>query len=120
VIEDNGIYLNLNSSTYSASDIFLLDMHTFNHQNPLTCHIFIFLDVYGEYWFWPSWISLADGIDFRTESIPAGRSANESILNFIWPENSGAAENILFWAGLLEEGTTTVWGNIAHVSFNFQ
>jgi len=107
--------LNLSSNHFSAGDDFILNTRCFNPGDTLhDIDLYIFLDIYGEYYFYPSW---EQDIDFMTINILSGISEMD-ILNFKWPVLDGHADNILIWGGLTTpEGIVS--GSISNVGFKY-
>ncbi len=114
---DFRLTLNLNRTMFSPGDPFHLvvtvekpDGNSYYRQ-PL----FLLLDVYGEYYFYPSWNPRFDYklVDITTfiESIP--------ILNFEWPKGSGSANGIAFHAAILNSAMTSIAGNTDTVVFGW-
>ncbi len=92
------VLLNLNASFYRAGDLFSLDVTTRNPGLVIEdAHLYIILDCYGEFRFWPSWETTPD---FATVTIPENSVDTENILNFIWPDNAGGGTRLYFWCGL--------------------
>jgi hypothetical protein len=115
----DGMYLTLNDNLYTQGDLFLLWMHTENSGDPIEVEMYIILDVWGSYWFWPSWVA-APQVDYVLSNVPHGTSEETSILNFTWPSGAGKGEGIVFWGGCLRAGTLDLWGQIARVEFSFE
>ncbi len=114
---DFRLNLSLNRTMFSPGDPFQLvvtvekpDGNAYYRQ-PL----FVLLDVYGEYYFYPSWNPWFDYklVDITTfiESIP--------ILNFEWPNGSGSANGIAFHAAILNTALTSIAGNTDTVVFGW-
>ncbi len=80
---------------------------------------YILLGVYGDYWAWPSWVNLDAGIDFKTYAIPPNTESSEDILNFQWPENTGAASGLQFICGIFEPGTFDLIGTVQVIDWGF-
>lgn len=84
-------------------------------QVPTQCYLI--LDVYGEYYFWPSW---GRDPDARTVVISDGYYTSECVLDFIWPAGVGSAYDLKFWAAPVWEGDTgTEHGPILQLSFGY-
>jgi C1A family cysteine protease len=84
---------------YQAGDFFELIFTVNNYQESREVNEWLLLDVYGQYWFWPSWSAQAD---FRTRTLTPRCSMRESILSFDWPEISGHADGLKFWAAIID------------------
>jgi len=87
---------------FYAGDTFDLNLYTANpYQSAVDTDQYILLDVWGVYFFWPSW---GNGIDSAFRSFPPGQYL-EPILHFIWPAGAGEASGINFYAALFEPGS---------------
>ncbi len=91
--------------TYAAGDTFDLSMTTDMYGNGISVVEYIALDVYETYFFWPSWGST---IDNRTQTFETRTSSRETILYFEWPEVTGHAGGIRFWAALMDATSGTL------------
>jgi hypothetical protein len=81
--------------------------------------VFVLLDVYGQYWFAPSWISLDEGIDYYTRDIPTGDDRMNVIFDFPWPDSAGSAQGIFFLGAVLDQSLSTLMSNVAEWEFGF-
>jgi hypothetical protein len=61
--------------------------------------LFVVLDVYGQLFFAPSF----DGYSWYTVDVPPGQSDIQVIPSFFWPDNTGTADNIHWYAAMLDE-----------------
>ena len=90
----------------SLGDTFLLDCAC---ANPLAASFvfdeFVILDVYQNYWFWPSW---SQSVDFRPATLDPDSFSKTGILTFVWPETDGGAEGLRFWGGMVNPGAQTL------------
>jgi len=75
----------------------------------------IVLDVYGYYYFYPQW---TEEFDPPWISVPIGCQWLE-ILDFMWPEAAGTANNIFFYGGLLTTELNELLGEYSSVSFSW-
>jgi len=119
--DDPAYVLRLNSGIFQAGDPFVLEA---DRHNPWTdvadVQAFIALDVYGSYWFWPSWRPLEQGVDWKNLSLPARSQTTDEILAFIWPADSGAAQGICFHAIFLSSDGVEVFGDLSTVCFDVE
>jgi hypothetical protein len=83
---------------------------------PLDVDRYLMLDVYGMYWFWPSWDTV---LDSDRNVIPPCDCVGETILEFVWPSNSGSGE-ARFWTVMLETGTFNVAGDYGMCEFSWE
>ncbi len=86
--------------------------------------VFFVLDVYGSYWFWPSWIPYAPpgstAIDYQVMDVPSGTETIEVIALFTWPDTGGgSASGIRFYGAMLDETMTGLRGDLAVVTWGY-
>ena len=97
----------------SMSDLDLRPGDSFNlicrGANPATTVLYldeyILLDVYGHYWFYPSW---SRDPDSRPRSLIPGDEFEITVLEFTWPPGTGTAAGLYFHGAWLNHGTTTL------------
>ncbi|MBN1356017.1 hypothetical protein JXA40_07075 [bacterium] len=110
--------LDLNDEMFEAGDPFILKIHVSNGSTGLlTLDRFLVLDVYGSYFFNPSW---RQSVDFETGTFPPGYSGTETILDFIWPEEAGSADDLIFWLGYYDSAASQVAGDIDMAEFSYR
>ncbi len=108
--------LELNQSLYTENDPFKLTCRYFNPDTPELLQQFIILDCNGLLFFWPSWSSFVDyEYLFPVQNV----WTQDTILDFIWPENSGAADGLVFFGAFLDPGDMTLACDIASAEFGF-
>ncbi len=105
-----------NQEIYHSGDNFILKTKIINNISPMSVDKYIVLDVWGQYWFWPSW---SQNIDKKTLHYNIGIFVEE-ILNFIWPSNAGSASGIKFWLACFEPDTFNLIGNISYCVFGYE
>lgn len=109
--------LTLNQTFFEVNDPFLLQLSITNRT--LTTYDldqYLILDVYGLYFFHPSWGPL---LDYTTKTIPPNYIATDTVLDFIWPSGAGTAMNLRFWLGFLQTGTQDLVGQINYTEFGY-
>ncbi|MBN1552447.1 hypothetical protein JW979_13315 [bacterium] len=79
-------------------------------EEALAVDIYILLDLYGYFWFYPDWSA---DVDFASSVIPPCCCTDYMILDFIWPENLTIAYPLCFWNAMTEAGTLNLLGNIS-------
>lgn len=117
------ISLALSESVFIPGDRFQLQVRVSNwlkRDNPL--RLIVALDVFGEYFLYPSW---TQDFDFQYVSIPVGESG-VWILDFDWPDGAGSAMGLMFHAAFMDTTGETIIrgeddpsGGIASVQFGF-
>lgn len=110
------ITLQINQTMFNAGDLFDLRHQIIRQGSAVTLDKYIILDVYGSYFFGPGW---TQNLDFETQTFPDGYNQTLPILNFQWPEVSGHAGGLKFYAGCLYAGTVNLVGDISMVEFGY-
>ncbi len=110
------ITLHLNDDMFSAGEEFLLQCEIERHGPPITVDRYLLLNVYGIYFWAPGWTEI---LDYETFTYYDGYHETETIFEFIWPEVDGHARDLIFYAGCLSAGTTTLVGDVTFVSFGY-
>ena len=77
---------------------------------------YIILDVYGEYYFYPTWTQDIDKVTFTMEQGPY----SHNVLNFVWPSGAGSAQGIVFWGALCYANTFDLASNVDREEFSFE
>ena len=109
--------LRLNSALYVAGDRFVLELFITNPGPSVPTDVYVLLDVYQNYYFWPSW---SQNVDRSAWTLPPWGSKQEMLLDFIWPSGAGAAAGIYFHAAMFQPGTFAFIGNYDSLSFAFE
>jgi hypothetical protein len=77
--------------------------------------IFVILDVYGMYFFAPSFGSF----DYYNDPIPPGQTIITVLPAFQWPAGTGTASDIVWYAAMTDPGMTSLHGNLGTFSFGW-
>jgi len=117
-----GVSLELSGSMFRAGEAFHLDARVCNATGSLLTghHVFILLDVYGEYWCLPSWTDIRNGLDSYCTTIPPGGWEFPAIQTFFWPDVAGSADGIMFHGAILDPGMTALVGDMASIPFGWR
>jgi carboxypeptidase T len=110
------ITLHLNDTFFEEGENFLLECEILRYGQTITVEQYIILDVYGLYFFWPSW---SETLDKENHTFPGGYHETSTILEFVWPMVGGHASGIYFYAGCLYPGTEQLVGNVSFVEFGY-
>lgn len=98
------LLLLLNQSFYLPDDLFTLSVLITPSVSPLTDRLFVVLDVWGYYYFHPSW---TEQLDYERLNWPA-QDLPQEILAFRWPLDAGSARGLLFYAAVLDQNFNLV------------
>jgi hypothetical protein len=110
--------LEMPSHFYRPGDVCWLDAHVCNPTQSVYvgAPIFVILDVYGTYYFAPSF-SL--GIDYYVRNVPPGTMTIEVLQPFTWPGGGGSASGIVFWGAQTDPDFTRIIGQLSRWEFGW-
>ncbi len=116
-----GVTLEMPAEEFSEGDRCFLTAWICNDSySTISGHpLFVILDVYGSYWFGPSWRSMEEGIDFYSDDYEPGITQVTVIPEFNWPANVGSASEIVFWGAMTDPGITELFGTHSMVTFGW-
>ena len=77
--------------------------------------VFVILDVYGEYFFAPSYTEF----DHYTENIQPGIMTIHPLPLFTWPANVGSAGGNVFYAAMTNQSITDLFGELDTFTFGW-
>ncbi|MBN1550865.1 hypothetical protein JW979_05335 [bacterium] len=107
-----GVSLEMPSHDYSPGDACWLDAILKNPDQDLPdTLLFVILDVYGNYYFWPEWTMMPD-LSWQNRTIHTGTETISILPQFTWPENTGSAEGIAFHAAFTDANLTQLIGHM--------
>lgn len=115
--------LELSASMFHPGDAFILNMIVQNYlSTTLAADTYILLQVFDQYFSYPTWGNIDAGLTFENRSYSYGINTL-NVFTFDWPSGAGTlTEGLYFYAALFEPGTldvATVIGNIPAISFGF-
>lgn len=115
-------YLYLNAANYRPGDWFYLGHYVRNDYAPCSRLLFVALDVYCEFWFYPTWVHYTAPdyrIDYQEVALASGDNVFE-ILNFTWPDTGAdSLDGLKFWAVLTANDLQVVC-DVAVVDFGYE
>ncbi len=115
---ETGFFCELNQEMYRGGDTFILSADACNNgDSDLEVDAFMLLEVYGYYWFWPSW---SVDMDYSTITIPPCDCLEMTILEFTWPQDAGSADGLRFYCAMFEPGTWEMVGAMSMCSFGYE
>ena len=82
--------------------------------------LFVLLDVYGRLFFAPGFSESFDNYLAAYPAFEPGATHVEVIPEFLWPENAGSAENIIWIAALTNPEITEIAGDIGTFTFSWE
>lgn len=81
--------------------------------------LFVLLDVYGQYFWGPSWQSGIDSYLGAVPYLPEGETTFVIFPAFYWPENAGTAFGIRMIAAITDPGIRIIYGDYAVAEFGW-
>ena len=112
------VQIEMPSDHFNTGDTFYLNTQIWNPgvSPEEAAALFVFLDVYGSYFFWPGW---SDTPDFEYINLREG-AQNLSILPaFDWPADTGTVDGIGIFAAMTNHSLTELYGSYDYVEFGW-
>lgn len=105
--ESNRIELNMSDTDLRAGDLFRLSYQVFNTSPDAVAYdLWILLGIGEDYWFYPSWTYMSEGLDYESDvQISANSSVSKTVLDFPWPADAGVIEGARFVGAICRQGT---------------
>lgn len=116
-----GVEITIPTAFVHPSEIFYIDAYVNVPSSPLPeVNLAVVLDIYGTYYFWPSW-SKYPVTDWQYySSFPVGTWYVRVLTTFVWPDTgSASASNLIIYGMLLDKDVTHVIGNYATVTWGY-
>ncbi len=107
----------LNDDVYEEGEQFILTFNCYNPNQTMTLDTYIVLDIYGHYYFYPTW---TEEIDFQRRTYPSGKLSSFTVLSFQWPSGVGSGGPFTFYGALTYQGTYELVGNYDSVTFSYR
>jgi len=113
-----GVWCELNQAVYRAGDTFSLTVTACNgsREEPIENPIFVILDVYGEYFFAPSWSSF----DYYKWEVPPCSCISKEILMFIWPYGAGQGTGLIIYCAMTDVSFSEIIGDFSMCMFGWE
>lgn len=87
---------------------------------PIIGHpLFVILDVYGTYYFGPSFNTVYDNYLILNPRFEPGETVVEVLPEFAWPEGAGSAENLVWYGAMTDPDVTKLYGEMGSWQFGF-
>lgn len=106
----------------TPGDQFYLHYALNNPENrSYTVDVWVVLEMGGSYWFYPSWRSMSEGVDFNPGVyVSVNDIYQEDVLNFVWPSGLGSGSNLFFYGAAFNVGTTIFAAPLEIVPWQYQ
>jgi hypothetical protein len=119
-----GVRLLMPATYFAPGDPFWLDAEVGNTDRPEDfVKLFVVLDVFGEYWFWPSWTHydppLHPDVDSQTILFTRGIARYTIIEEFAWPDVSGELQGIRFISAVMDLDLTEMIGDMSQIEWGY-
>jgi hypothetical protein len=95
------------ASHFASGDLCALDLESTNAGCQQTTDLYVLLDVYGDFWSYPSWQHISKGLDYEQMAVPIGEVTIPLIPEFTMPPVSPAGA-LYFYAAMFEPGTLSL------------
>lgn len=114
-----GVSIEMPSTHYAPGDPFYLTARLWNPASATSSGLplFVFLDIAGAYYFWPSW---TQGGDFRIVDLQPGSEDITVLPSFPWPAHAGNVEGIVVYAGMTNATMTELAGTYDFAEFGWE
>ncbi|MBN2057120.1 TlpA family protein disulfide reductase [bacterium] len=115
--EECSFEFQLSQEYFRENDVFSLQAVLTNNGSPRMVDFYTALDVFGLYYFYPSWTEV---LEFETVNLPGGDQYTVGVLGpFTWPAVDGTLEGLNFLGILTDTGTIDLISNVAVQSFGY-
>jgi len=113
-----GVKIIMPDTSYSPDDTFFCNIDICNQEGQTLSGypLIVLLDVYGSYFFAPSFSS---ELEFYSIDIAVGASTVVVIPEFIWPSGTGSASGIIWYAAITDPSISSIIGIMDSVSFGW-
>ncbi len=118
-----GVKLDLSQDFFEPGDVFRLDAVLLNNSASdwSGLCLFVILEVYGCYWFAPSWTGGTEGIDRYAVDLATGSHTVLPIIpDFAWPEGTGSANGLIFYGAVTDQAVAQILGDLDVVMFGYR
>ncbi len=120
--EKTGVRIHLSHNPVTPGDMFSVTGYLDNTGlNGLgSVPVFFILEIFGTYYFWPSWIVLEDDIDFQFMDLARGTREITVVHEFQWPQfGSEPVTGLVFYGAMLTDDMQRIRGEMALVMWGF-
>lgn len=110
------VELNLTESVFHTDDLFLLTTHEYRVGDRLAVDEYLALEVYGQFWFYPSW---TNNLEYTRKFVETGEYT-QTIFSFTWPAVDGSAYGLHFYYLMTEPGNYNLLSNVGIIEFGYE
>jgi hypothetical protein len=101
------IELQMPASHFASGDLCSLDLGMSYVGSPRPADLYVLLDIYGDFWSYPSWQHISLGLDYEEVDVPPGTSSLNLIPEFTLPPVPPAGP-LYFYAAMFEPETLSL------------
>jgi C1A family cysteine protease len=114
------LYFRMPSTWFVPGDLFYTDV-IINNTGPAhyNATLFVALNIYNDYWFWPLWYKHPNGLCWGYVDIQSGAWYWVVLPSFYWPQGAGALNPVHFIGVALDSSMTHTLTNIGMMSWGF-
>jgi len=118
----HGMELSLDDRLLESGDVFRLHYTLLNStEQAQVMDAWILLEVFGEFWCYPSWKHLDEGVDFNPGiQVEPLENYSEDVLIFIWPESMGSAYGLRFFGAAVDPAQNQIVGSLQTIPWGYQ
>jgi len=116
-----GVTITMPSHLFNPGDVCNCHAIVCNREgHPLEGHpLYVLLDVFGEYFFAPSFNQRGDNYLNLYPEFPEGVTDVTVLSDFTWPDTDSSAEHILWYGAILDPGVTEIIGDLGTFEFGW-
>jgi hypothetical protein len=120
-----GVRIELPTNNVHPGETFWVSGYLDNPDGPMSqIPVLFLLDVFGSYFFWPSWRQYAPpestDIDFEIHDIQSGTTQIQVLPSFSWPDTgAGRIESLYFYGAMLNQQMNALLGGMAVVEWGY-
>ncbi len=114
-----GVSIVMPATIFSPGDSLYCQVNVCNQEGQtLTGYpLLVLLDVFGQYYFAPSFGS---DLDYYSLQYPVGSSTVDILPQFPWPQGAGSADGIVWYAALTDPSISSLFGEMDSLSFGWR
>ncbi|MBN1879102.1 hypothetical protein JW823_03235 [bacterium] len=114
------LYFRMPATYYTPGDLYYLDAVIENSGSPkYYSALFVALNIYNDFWFWPSWVKYPAGIDWAWINMETGAWYWEVLPAFYWPTVYAGMNGINYIGVAMDTSVTQLLTNVAFYSWGF-
>ncbi|MBN1551619.1 right-handed parallel beta-helix repeat-containing protein, partial [bacterium] len=116
--EPPGVDLLLNDTMFEAGEPFKLRAYCVGTDNVSEADLYVALEVFGQFWFWPDWQQIPS---HKRIDLTSGSVHYYFILDFTWPDGEfGSIDGLNFWGAMFDPVDGELIGNYDKVTFGYR